>query len=43
MVFHKFLISEYKLAKGNYVFWIDSDDYIKENIIEKLYENLIKM
>lgn len=31
-----------KLAKGNYIFWIDSDDYIKENIIEKLYENLIK-
>lgn len=30
------------LAKGNYIFWIDSDDYIKENIIEKLYENLIK-
>lgn len=31
-----------KLAKGNYIFWIDSDDYIKENIVEKLYENLIK-
>ena len=22
-----------KLAKVNYIFWIDSDDYIKENII----------
>lgn len=30
-----------KLAKGDYLFWIDSDDYIKENIIERLYENLV--
>ncbi len=30
-----------KLAKGDYLFWIDRDDYIKENIIERLYENLV--
>lgn len=28
-------------SKGNYIFWIDSDDYVKEDCIEKLY-NLLK-
>ena len=29
-------------AKGNLIFWIDSDDYIKCDIIEKLYNNLVE-
>lgn len=29
-------------STGNYIFWIDSDDYIKENCIEKLYALLQK-
>lgn len=27
-------------AKGKYLFWIDSDDYISETIVEELYKNL---
>ena len=29
------------LAKGKYVYFIDSDDYVEHNIIERLYSNLI--
>lgn len=28
-------------AKGKYIFWIDSDDYVSSHIIEKLYQLLI--
>lgn len=31
-----------KEARGNYLFWVDSDDYVAENIIEKLYYNLVQ-
>ena len=30
-----------KLAKGNYVIYVDSDDYIHEEMIQSLYEQLI--
>ena len=30
------------VATGEYVFFVDSDDYISENAIERLYEALIK-
>lgn len=30
-----------KHAHGNYVFFLDSDDYLVENALEKLYENII--
>ena len=30
-----------KAAKGKYIFWVDSDDYVCLNIIEKLYRLLI--
>lgn len=29
-------------AKGKYIFWIDSDDYVSETIIEELWENLVE-
>lgn len=29
-----------KHANGNYVFFMDSDDYLAENALEKLYENI---
>lgn len=28
-------------AKGTYIFWVDSDDYVSEKIVEELYNNLI--
>lgn len=31
-----------KSAKGDYIFFLDGDDYIKEDCIEKLYNTLIK-
>ena len=31
-----------KEAKGEYIFWIDSDDYVNENIIEVLYQNTVQ-
>lgn len=29
-------------ARGEYIFWIDSDDYVSEVIIEELYKNIIR-
>lgn len=29
------------IATGKYIFFVDSDDYIKENTIEKLYNNMV--
>ncbi|MDR2456991.1 MAG: glycosyltransferase family 2 protein, partial [Clostridiales Family XIII bacterium] len=26
-----------KIAKGDYIFFVDSDDYVKDNIVEKLF------
>ena len=31
-----------KEARGTYIFWIDSDDYVSESIVEELYHNLIE-
>lgn len=30
-----------KEARGEYLFWIDSDDYVDKTIIEELYRNLV--
>ena len=29
-----------KMAKGQYISFIDSDDYVKENFLERLYKNI---
>lgn len=29
-------------ARGEYIFWIDSDDYVSEDIIEELYNNVVQ-
>jgi len=34
--------SAIKIAKGKYLIFLDSDDYIKEELIEEVYENILK-
>ena len=31
-----------KISKGEYIFWVDGDDYISLDCIEKLYETLVR-